>query len=206
MPARECRQSKPAAPIDSSSGCANTARTPGTAPLYRAPELHRLWLGTLPHMWWLAWLWLAWLVGGLALLGLELHSHAFFAFFLAIGTFGAAVAVALVSGRWWPSVVVFAGLSTAGLALVRPVFVRAVEHRQGPPLVLPGASGSGTLVGQPALTLDAVGDEHHPGHAQLAGERWLAVTEAPGGLGPDTAVKVVAVRGTTLVVMPMGGA
>ena len=154
---------------------------------------------------WLTWLWLVWLVGGLALLGIELHSQAFFAFFLAVGAFGAAIVAATVSEQWWPSVVVFAGISTAGLLLVRPVFVRISERRAGPPLQLPGPAGVGTLVGQPALTLDSVGDEHHPGHAQLAGERWLAVTDAPGGLAPDTAVKVVAVRGTTLVIAPTSG-
>jgi membrane protein implicated in regulation of membrane protease activity len=156
-------------------------------------------------MLWLTWFWVIWLVGGLALLGLELHSQAFFAFFLAVGAFGAALVAALVNEQWWPSVAVFAGLSGAGLALVRPVFVRITERRQGPPLVLPGPAGVGALVGQRALTLDAVGDEHHPGHAQLAGERWLAVTNAPGGLQPDTAVKVIAVRGTTLVVTPFSG-
>ena len=156
-------------------------------------------------MLWLTWFWVIWLVGGLALLGLELHSQAFFAFFLAIGAFGASIVAYLVSEQVWPSVVVFAGLSAAGLALVRPLFVRIAERRQGPPLVLPGPSGTATLVGQQALTLDAVGDEHHPGHAQLAGERWLAVTKEPGGLQPDTAVRVIAVRGTTLVVMPFSG-
>jgi membrane protein implicated in regulation of membrane protease activity len=48
-----------------------------------------------------------------------------------------------------------------------------------------------------------VGDEHHPGHAMLAGERWLAVTDSGTALGPDTPVTVAAVRGTTLVVRPL---
>ena len=156
-------------------------------------------------MLWLTYLWLVWLVGGLALLGLELHSQAFFAFFLAVGAFGATIVAAVNNEQWWPSVVAFTGLSAVGLVLARPVFVRRQEQRLGPQLQLPGAAGVGVLVGQQALTLDAIGDEHHPGHAQLAGERWLAVTDAPGGLQPDTAVRVVAVRGTTLVVMPFTG-
>ncbi len=41
-----------------------------------------------------------------------------------------------------------------------------------------GIQGSADgLVGQPAITLDTVGDEHHPGHALFANDRWLAVTD-----------------------------
>ena len=61
----------------------------------------------------------------------------------------------------------------------------------------------GGLVGQEALTLDEVGDEHHPGHVQLASERWLAVTDSTQPLGADVAVTVAAVRGTTLLVHPI---
>jgi membrane-bound ClpP family serine protease len=59
------------------------------------------------------------------------------------------------------------------------------------------------LVGQAALTVDEVGDEHHPGHALLAGERWLAVSENGLTLAPQSPVTVAAVRGTTLVVRPL---
>jgi membrane-bound ClpP family serine protease len=64
---------------------------------------------------------------------------------------------------------------------------------------LPGVQG---LVGQQAITVDVVGDELHPGHALLAGERWLAVTDSGQPLPADIPVTVAAVRGTTLVVRP----
>ena len=56
------------------------------------------------------------------------------------------------------------------------------------------------------MTLDAVGDEHAPGHVRLAGERWLAVSGSDDVLPAGTAVVVTAVRGTTLWVWPLLGA
>jgi membrane protein implicated in regulation of membrane protease activity len=148
------------------------------------------------------WLWLAWLVLGLVLVGVEVHSQAFFAIFLAFGALAAALVVG-VGLPLWLSAVVFAGVAIGGVVTLRPAIKHVAERRSGPRLALPGSSDS--LVGQRALTLDAVGDEHHPGHARLAGERWLAVTDEPGGVNAETQVMVVDVRGTTLVVMPYAG-
>lgn len=147
-------------------------------------------------------LWIVWLVAGLVLLAVEAHTAAFYALFLALGAFAAAI-VSGVGLPVWVDAVVFAGVATGTTLAIRPALKSTFDRHQGPALVLPG--GSGSLVGQRALTLDEVGDEHHPGHARLAGERWLAVTEEPGGLKKDTQVMVVEVRGTTLVVMPFGG-
>jgi membrane-bound ClpP family serine protease len=55
------------------------------------------------------------------------------------------------------------------------------------------------------LTLDVVGDERHPGHVRLAGERWLAVSGAERPIPAGTHVLVTAVRGTTLEVWPLEG-
>jgi len=148
------------------------------------------------------WFWVVWFMVGLLLVALEVHSQAFFAIFLAAGAFAATITTAL-SAPIWLSAVVFAGVAIGGTLLIRPTLKRISDRRMGPRLSLPGSSDS--LVGARALTVDPVGDEHHPGHARLAGERWLAVTEEPGGLQPDTQVMVVDVRGTTLVVMPLTG-
>ena len=148
------------------------------------------------------WFWVVWLVVGLLLVGLEVHSQAFFAIFLAAGAFAATIASG-VGAPIWLSAIVFAGVALGGVALVRPEVKRISDRRASPRLALPGASDN--LVGSRALTVDSVGDEHHPGHARLAGETWLAVTDEQGGLAPQTQVLVVEVRGTTLVVMPFTG-
>ena len=148
------------------------------------------------------WFWVVWLVAGLLLVALEVHSQAFFAIFLALGAFAATV-VSVVGAPVWLSAIAFAGVAVAGTLLVRPTLRRVSDRRMGPRLALPGSSDG--LVGSRALTLDEVGDEHHPGHARLAGERWLAVTDEPGGVAAQTQVMVIDVRGTTLVVMPLTG-
>ena len=148
------------------------------------------------------WFWVAWLVAGLLLVALEVHSQAFFAIFLAAGAFAATIVTA-VGLPLWISAVIFAAVSLGGTLLIRPGLKRISDRRMGPRLALPGASDS--LIGARALSLDQIGDEHHPGHARLAGERWLAVSEEPGGVAPQTQVMVVEVRGTTLVVMPLTG-
>jgi membrane protein implicated in regulation of membrane protease activity len=77
-----------------------------------------------------------------------------------------------------------------------------MEGRMTAPYRFPGLAGG--LVGARAVTVDAVGDERHPGHATLGNERWLAITDSPEPLAPDTPVVVAAVRGTTLLVRASG--
>jgi membrane protein implicated in regulation of membrane protease activity len=142
------------------------------------------------------------LIAALILVAAEVHTQAFFAIFLAMGAVAATIVTA-AGLPLWVSLVVFAGVAVGGVGLLRPTLQRNSDRHLGPRLALPGQSDA--LVGQTALAVDAIGDEHHPGHARLAGERWLAITEEPGGLRPDTQVMVVEVRGTTLVVMPLTG-
>jgi membrane protein implicated in regulation of membrane protease activity len=138
-----------------------------------------------------------WLIAGLVLLGIEALTLAFFGAFIGVAAFAAGIAAAL-GAEPWLQLVVFVAVGLLGLALARPPLLRMVQARRGD-LSFPGVQG---LVGQRAVTVDIVGDEHHPGHALLAGERWLAFTDA-GTLEPDVPVTVSAVRGTTLLVRPV---
>jgi membrane protein implicated in regulation of membrane protease activity len=139
-----------------------------------------------------------WLVVGVVLLGVEVLSVAFFAAFLALGAFAACIAAGLGADTW-VQVLLFVFVSLLGVALGRPPLLRMVRDRRHDTTV-PGVQG---LIGQRAVTVDVVGDDLHPGHAMLAGERWLAVTDAGAALEPDIPVTVAAVRGTTLVVRPV---
>lgn len=142
----------------------------------------------------------AWLAVAVALVFFELHHLAFYALFGAVGCL-AAVGVALVA----PSAVALqAGVAVAvaavGVAGVRPMVSHAFETRRSGPVVR-GVHGG--LVGQQGITLDEVGDEHHPGHLRMAGERWLAVNGGVGTIASGATVVVTAVRGTTLTVLPV---
>ena len=144
-----------------------------------------------------------WFVAGLALLAVELHTVAFYSVFLALGCFaGGLLALFVPETATWVAVeaALAAVVSLIGLVAIRPYASRTFLHGSGG-VVSRGVHGG--LIGQEALTLDTVGDEHHPGHVQLASERWLAVTDAALPLGADTAVTVTAVRGTTLLVRPL---
>jgi len=140
---------------------------------------------------------LAWLVAAVALLLAEVITSAFFAVFLAAGAGAAGLVAALISNVPL-EVAVFGAVSLGGVVVGRPALLRMVNRRSQLPL-LPGV---GQLVGQVAIAADQIGDEHHPGHALLAGERWLAVTDLPEPLVADQQVVIVAVRGTTLLVRP----
>ncbi|MHB8460123.1 MAG: NfeD family protein [Candidatus Limnocylindrales bacterium] len=142
-----------------------------------------------------------WVVAGLVLLAVELHTVAFYALFLAAGSFVAAILVIFVpDSPVWVQALLAAVASIVGMLALRPFASRAFLNRRDG-VVSRGVHGG--LVGQEALTLDAIGDEHHPGHVLLASERWLAVTDHPDPLGSDVAVGVIAVRGTTLLVRPL---
>jgi membrane protein implicated in regulation of membrane protease activity len=132
------------------------------------------------------------------LLGIEAFTLAFFAVFVAVGLLAAAL-VAAVGLPAWTQLATLSAVSVAGLAMARPPLTRLML-RNRPTMQLPGVQD---LVGQTALTIDEVGDEHHPGHAVLAGERWLAIAENGLPLPPQSSVTVAAVRGTTLVVRPL---
>lgn len=148
------------------------------------------------------WMWVVWLLAGLVLVGLEIHTQAFYSLFLALGAFVATI-IALFPDDVWVQAVAAAAVALLGTLLVRPTLARLSAKHLGPKLTMPGASDN--LVGQPALTLDPVGDENHPGHARLFNERWLAFTTDPAGVPAHVQVTVVEVRGTTLVIAPPRG-
>jgi membrane protein implicated in regulation of membrane protease activity len=135
-----------------------------------------------------------WLVAGVLLLGVEVLTVVFFALFVAVGAFAACIAAGLGADTRL-QVLLFVGVSLLGIVIGRPPLMRMVRDRRE--TSLPGVQG---LIGQRAVTVDVVGDDLHPGHALLAGERWLAVTDGGEPLEPDVTVTVAAVQGTTLVV------
>jgi membrane protein implicated in regulation of membrane protease activity len=144
-------------------------------------------------------MWVVWLLAALVLLGLEVHTQAFYALLLALGAFVATL-VALLATPVWLQAVIGVGVALLGTFLVRPTLARIAAKHLGPPLRLPGASSN--LIGQPALALEPIGDANHPGHARLFNERWLASAGSTQPIPAHTSVTVVAVLGTTLVVIP----
>jgi membrane protein implicated in regulation of membrane protease activity len=143
-----------------------------------------------------------WVVIAVALLFFEMHHLAFFALFGAVGAIAAAIVAALAPDAVGIQVAVAIIVAVIGVIAARPYVSRAFEHRRHSGKVAHGVHGG--LVGEQAITLDAVGDAHDVGHVRLAGERWLATSEA-GRIPAGTKVLVMGVRGTTLLVWPVDG-
>jgi membrane protein implicated in regulation of membrane protease activity len=140
----------------------------------------------------------AWLVIGVILLLFESRHLAFYALFGAAGAFAAAIVAGFAPDEIFLQAIVGGAVTAVGIMAVRPRISRAFEQHRGG-RVARGVHGG--LVGEEALTLDAIGGAHEVGHVRLAGERWLAYTEGKR-LPAGTRVLVMAVRGTTLLVWP----
>jgi membrane protein implicated in regulation of membrane protease activity len=142
---------------------------------------------------------IAWVALGVGLLLFEMHHMAFYALFGAIGALAAALVAVFL-----PDAIVLQGLvavvlTIVGVVAARP-YVSRVFHRHRGGHVTRGVHGG--LIGQEAVTLDDVGDEHSIGHVRLAGERWLAISGG-SNIPSGTPVLVTALRGTTLIVWPV---
>ncbi|MEY2470683.1 MAG: hypothetical protein QOK28_12 [Actinomycetota bacterium] len=144
-----------------------------------------------------------WLVLGVILVAFELHHWAFYAMFGALGAFAAAVVALALPSALGLQCAVAIGVAAAGVIGVRPMVSRITDRRHLSSHVAKGVHGG--IVGQNCMTLDDVGDEHHAGHALLAGERWLAVSGSGQTIPARTAATITAVSGTTLVLWTVEG-
>ncbi|MEQ8143032.1 NfeD family protein [Streptomyces sp. OP7] len=139
-----------------------------------------------------AWLW--WLIGAAALgIGLVITAMPELGM-LAVGAVAAAVVSGIFGGGAVAQVAVFAVVSTALIALVRPI---ARRHRSQRPEL---ATGVDALKGKQAVVLERV--DGSGGRIKLAGEVWSARALDTGrsyDVGQE--VDVVDIEGATAVVM-----
>ena len=147
-------------------------------------------------------IYIVWLVLGVGLLLAELHTAAFYAIFLGVGSLVAGVlAFVLPDSPIWVQAFLALAIAVVGVAIVRPRFATRFLSRTG------GSASRGVhggFVGEHALATDPIGDELHPGHVRLAGESWLAISDDGAEIDGNAPVIITAVRGTTLVVRPAG--
>lgn len=138
-----------------------------------------------------AWVW--WLIGAVGL-GIPLVLTAMPEFgMLSVGAVAGAVTAALGFGLV-AQVIVFAVVSVALIAVVRPI---AARHRDGRPQL---ATGIDALKGRQALVLERV--DSAGGRIKLNGEVWSARTLDTGqSFEPGEQVDVVDIDGATAVVM-----
>lgn len=138
-----------------------------------------------------AWVW--WLIGAVGL-GIPLVLTAMPEFgMLSAGAIAGAVTAALGMGVV-AQVVVFAVVSVALIAVVRPI---AARHRDGRPQYVTNVDA---LRGRQAVVLERV--DGNGGRIKLAGEVWSArALDADQSFEPGQQVDVVEIDGATAVVM-----
>ncbi len=142
---------------------------------------------------------LFWLVILLVCIFAEIHTQAFVALFVGIGSV-VAFFLALAGVPFAVEAVVFVVVTAATLASLRPAAMRRFEHK---PVVNLSAPAPSSLANMTGFVEDAVGDEGHPGRVKIKGESWRAVTDWPTPIDPGAQVKVKKAYGTTLWVEPV---
>jgi membrane protein implicated in regulation of membrane protease activity len=140
--------------------------------------------------------WLIWLIAGVAAAVGEMATTSFFLGPFAIGAFGAMLAD-LVGGGGAVQVVVFAVLTIASFALVRPV---ARRHLYQPPQI---RTGTAALVGCHATVVERIDNDAGAGRVKIDGDVWTArAYDDDDVLEPGARVQVIEIRGATALVAP----
>jgi membrane protein implicated in regulation of membrane protease activity len=140
--------------------------------------------------------WLIWLIAGVFAAVGEILTAGFFLAPFAVGAFGGMLA-ALVGGGGAVQGVVFASLTLASFALVRPV---AKRHMYTPPAI---RTGTAALIGRSGIVLERIANDEGVGSVRIEGEVWTARSFDEGVvLQPGARVEIVEIRGATAVVAP----
>ena len=137
--------------------------------------------------------WLVWVVAAVLLaVGEILTPGLFFLGPVALGAGVAAVAAAVGAGVWL-QLIVFAAVSAASLAVLRPL---ARRHLHMPAAI---RTGTAALEGAHAVVIQRVDD--HGGRVRIGGEEWSArAFMSDQVIEPGTRVEVMKIEGATALV------
>jgi membrane protein implicated in regulation of membrane protease activity len=140
--------------------------------------------------------WVLWLIGGILAAVGEMITTGFFLAPFSAGAFAAMLA-ALVGADGAVQGTVFAAVTLACFALVRPV---ARRHLYQPPRI---RTGTAALIGRSATVLERIDNAEAVGRVRIDGEIWTArAYDEDRVIEPGTKVQVVEIRGATALVEP----
>ena len=135
-----------------------------------------------------------WVITAIAFAVVEVLTLAFFAVFITIGAIGAALA-SLLGFNLLVQAIVLGVVGVLGIATARPFLVQRL-HIGRHAL----RSGAESMIGQQGVLSEPILGSSRPGHLQIAGELWPAVTEDASAVPAETPVVVTGLRGSTLIV------
>jgi membrane protein implicated in regulation of membrane protease activity len=140
--------------------------------------------------------WLLWLIAGVFAAVGEILTAGFFLAPFAVGAFGAMLAD-LAGGGGVVQVIVFAALTLASFALVRPI---AKRHMYTPPAI---RTGTAALIGRSGIVLERIANDEGVGSVRIDGEVWTArAYDEQLVIDAGAKVEVVEIRGATALVAP----
>lgn len=140
--------------------------------------------------------WLIWLICAVAAAVGEILTAGFFLAPFAAGAFGG-MAAALLGAGGVIQLIVFAALTVACFALVRPV---ARRHLYTPPAI---RTGTAALVGRNGIVLERIANDEGLGSVRIDGEVWTARSyDESVEIEAGAKVQVVEIRGATALVAP----
>lgn len=142
---------------------------------------------------------LLWIVVALVFAIAEVATVALYAGFLAVGAVVAAIIAAVLPSQELIQVGGFVVASGLGVLAARP----AVMHRLRRPVPAETLSGAQTMLGSEATIVKRIEGGEHRGHARIFGENWPALSVDGRPIEAGTEVRIVEIRGATLVVEPV---
>ena len=141
---------------------------------------------------------LLWIVVALGFAIAEVATVSLYAAFVAIGAVVAAVIAAFLPNQELLQLSGFVVASGLGVIAVRPIVMRRLRN----PVPAETLSGAQTMLGNVAVIVKRIDGGQHRGHAQIFGENWPALSAEGTPIEVGTEVRIVELRGATLVVEP----
>lgn len=142
---------------------------------------------------------LLWIVVALVFAIVEVATVALYAGFLAVGAVVAAVVAAFLPSQEVIQVGGFVAASGLGVLAVRPFVMRRLRR----PVPAETLSGAQTMLGSVATVVKRIDGGEQRGHARVFGENWPALSAGGQPIEVGTEVRIVELRGATLVVEPV---
>lgn len=139
-------------------------------------------------------MYILWIILAVAFLAVEFGTVALVSLWFVIGAL-AALAACLLNAAVWLQVAVFLGVSLLMLLLLRPFLRRYVDPHKVPTNV-------DAIIGREGVVTETVDNLRGSGAVKIGGMTWSARSEDGVALGVNTVVRVCAVEGVKLIVVP----
>lgn len=133
-----------------------------------------------------------WLAVVIALCAGEAATVGLVCIWFAAGALGAFL-VSLFGGHFWLQLIVFAAVSAAALALIRPAAARHVKPRRSP-------TNADRVIGQTATVTETVDNGAGTGQVSVLGQTWSARSELGVVIPAGTQVTIRRIEGVKVFV------